>query len=128
MNAILKFCGILLLSVLLTGCEKNGVQNDLLIKIKNISNYDFQDVLVNTSGGEQQFGTIPANTESGYRSFDSAYRYAYVEAVIDGKKYIIQPIDYVGERLLYPGKYTYVINADANTGQYSRLQMHLQND
>lgn len=90
-----------------------------MIKIENISNYDYEQVLVGTPDGQQQYDTIPANTESVYRTFDSGYRYAYVEAFIGGEEYVNPPIDFVGEQLLEPGKYTYVIDAKDDPQQYN---------
>jgi heat shock protein HslJ len=39
-----------------------------------------------------------------------AYSYAYVKVTAGGDEFVLQPIDYVGESLLAPGEYTYVLD------------------
>lgn len=117
----------LLISILLLSCTQND-DDILLLRIKNTSQFDYTDVIVNTSGGEHNYGTINFNQASDYKSFDFAYRYTFVELKIDGITYTIQPIDYVGETPLDIGKYTYEINADNSGDQYSRLTLTLADD
>jgi len=56
---------------------------------------------------------------------DIAYRLAFVELQINGKKYTIQPVDYVGETV-EKGNYTYkiTVNSDPKYG----LNMELIKD
>ena len=117
----------LLISILLVSCTQND-SDLLLLRIKNTSQFDYTDVVVNTSGGEHNYGTISSNQSSDYKAFDLAYRYAFVELKIDGSTYTIQPIDYVGETPLDNGKYTYEINATNSGDQYSRLTLTLEED
>lgn len=65
------------------------------------------EVYVNTSGGEHIYGSVPKGTMTGYRRFQSAFRYAFISFKIDGESFAIQPIDYVGEIPLEEGSYTY---------------------
>ncbi len=104
------------------------IEKNLLIRVKNISQFEFNNVLVNTNGGEQNFGNIDVNQNSDYKSFDFAYRYAFIEVVIDGNTFTIQPIDYVGETKLVNGRYTYEVNATNNGSQHSRLTLTLIED
>ena len=109
----------LLISILLVSCTQND-SDLLLLRIKNTSQFDYTDVVVNTSGGEHNYGTISSNQSSDYNAF--------VELKIDGSTYTIQPIDYVGETPLDNGKYTYEINATNSGDQYSRLTLTLEED
>lgn len=124
---IMKKIYFLLISIFLISCNQND-DDTLLLRIKNTSQFDYTDVVVNTSGGEHNYGTVNANQISDYKVFDLAYRYAFVELKIDGDTYTIQPIDYVGETPLDNGKYTYEINAANSGDQYSRLTLILAED
>lgn len=98
---------ILLLIASLTSCDK---KNDVNIRIENASTYNIQSVFIDTSGGEAEYDSIPASETSDYQQFDFTYRYAYVRAVIDGEEFIIQPIDYVGERKHRKGNYRFKLS------------------
>ena len=121
---------ILIISILIMSCSQSDdtIEKDLLIRVKNISQFEFNNVLVNTNGGEQNFGNIDVNQNSDYKSFDFAYRYAFIEVIIDGNTFTIQPIDYVGETKLDKGRYTYEVNATNNGSQHSRLTITLIED
>ncbi len=120
----------LLISVFIFSCSQSDdvIEKNVLIRVKNVSQFEFNNVLVNTSGTEQNFGNININQGSDYKSFDFAYRYAFIELKIDGNTYTLQPIDYVGETKLDNGKYTYEVNAANNGSQYSRLTLTLIED
>jgi hypothetical protein len=61
---------------------------------------------------------------SAYKSFDLAYRYAFIELSADGVTYTLQPIDYVGETPLDRGDYAYQLDLEPN-GQYFSLNQVL---
>lgn len=120
----------LLISVFILSCSQSdgAGEKDILIRVKNVSQFEFKNVLVNTSGGEQNFGNININQDSDYKTFDFAYSYAFIELKIDGNTFTLQPIDYVGETKLNNGKYTYEVNAANSGSQYSRLTLTLIKD
>lgn len=123
---------VLVIFLLLTfvSCSKDDLANpnEILIRIENTSEFDFKNVIVNTSGGENNYGDLDAHQISDYKIFELAYSYAFIELKIDGEMYTVQPIDYVGESTLYTGKYTYVINANSSGNQYDRLSLTLVTD
>ena len=80
-----------------------------LIRVQNVSCYDFADLLIETPGDRQTFGDLGAGQITEYLPFKEAYRYAFVSATIGGQKFALQPIDYVGEERLAPGHYTYAV-------------------
>jgi len=94
----------------------------------NNSSFEYSNVHVNTSGGENFYGTISPNKYSDYKKYEFAYRYAFVELKIGEATYTLQPIDYVGEEMLSSGKYTYEIEATSTGGQYERLSLRLIED
>ncbi len=107
---------LFLLSLLLTSCTTKEVQ----IRVRNISAYAYDSVLVNTSGGENTYGDIPPGAASDYKVFDFAYSYAQISLQIDTVNYLLQPIDYVGEHKLQSGKYTYEVSV-YNTATHQLL-------
>ncbi|MGB5464160.1 MAG: hypothetical protein WBM92_12395 [Aureibaculum sp.] len=123
----MKIIGYLLISLFLLGCS-NTNSDITLIRVKNISQFDFEDIIVNTSGGENNYGNVISNEVTEYKTFDFAYPYAFIELKIDNNTYTIQPIDYIGETRLTPGKYTYKIDVSPEGDQYSRLILYLVKD
>ncbi len=51
------------------------------------------------------------------KSFAQAYRYSYVKAIVKGRTLELHPFCYVGEELLKPGLYTYVLNVEDFNGK-----------
>lgn len=94
----------------------------------NISQFNYENIIVNTSTGNINFNNLNSKQSSEYKTFKKAYRYAFVELQIDGKTYTFQPIDYVGESLLKKGYYTYQIDANDPKEQYGTLNLSLTED
>ncbi|NMM47526.1 hypothetical protein [Marinigracilibium pacificum] len=114
---------LFILPILLTlGCSKED--EPLLIRIKNISQFDYKNITVNSN----TFNDLNSGETSDYQTFEVAYRYAYVELEIDGEVFTIQPIDFVGETEYKNGSYTYLIDANESTERYSRLSIDLVKD
>ncbi len=79
------------------------------IRIRNATSLRFDSVRVLFPKDSEQYGVLPAGGTSDYHEVKEAYSYAYVAAYSGGTKYILQPIDYVGESLLRAGRYTYAL-------------------
>jgi hypothetical protein len=105
-----------------TDNENPTPEGEVQIRVWNGSNYEYDEVFVDTNGGQNDFGNLVPGNRSDYKQFKSAYRYAFVSFKIKGKAYSIQPIDYVGEELLLKGKYTYKISVDNPDSQYALLE------
>jgi len=99
---------ILLMTVLLAGACKKA-DTEVHIRVLNDNPDLFEEVIVNTSGGEHNYGDIEPNSYTEYQLFDFAYNYAYVRLQIDGKDFFLIPNDYAGEQMLRSGYYTYII-------------------
>ncbi|WP_424000760.1 hypothetical protein [Maribacter sp. IgM3_T14_3] len=95
---------------LFLNCSKDDSNNDVNIRLSNVSDSDFENIIVNTTTGDTNYGDIKSNQVSEYKNFNKAYRYAYVELNIGEETYTIQPIDYVGETPLTNGNYTYQLD------------------
>ena len=119
---------ILIISIsTLMSCSNDDDNNtsELNIRLSNISQYDFQNIVVNTSTGNSNFENISSEQMTNYKTFQTAYRYAFVELEIDGETYTLQPIDYLGETTLENGNYTYEIDANDSLEQYGKLSITL---
>jgi len=105
-----KTINLLLAILICISCEEEEQIIDpgqINLRVENISNQIFISVLINTGGAENTFDNLRAGQKSSYKVFSNAYRYGYIQVKTPFKEYVIQPIDYVGEMLLNPGKYTY---------------------
>ena len=70
----------ILVLVLFCGCDD---ASELEIRLSNVSQYDFQNIKVATSTNNVDFEDINAEQNTGYKVFESVYRYAFIELEID---------------------------------------------
>jgi hypothetical protein len=123
-----------LMIVSFSACNKNSLRNcdehsvsfcsedptKTNIRIKNNSKYDFCNVVVNPFSEPVNCGIVKKGEMTCYRSFDTAYNYAYIQIFIDDKEFKLQPIDYVGEQPLGIGNFTYILDiSDYSAGKVS---------
>lgn len=83
---------IILLSVILLlagSCKKTPMEpiGPTDVRIRNLSDLNMTEVIVNTGGGEYNFGTINGLDSSDYHRFEKAYQKANITAIINGQKY-----------------------------------------
>ncbi len=93
------------------------------IRVRNLTTSTFHNVTVNTSGGEYNYGDVPAGEETDYHRFDIAYRQAHITLDIDSVQYELVPVDYTYEVPLGQGKFTYELSI-ADTAQH-KLGIHV---
>ncbi|MDQ7991928.1 MAG: hypothetical protein AAGC63_02960, partial [Propionicimonas sp.] len=62
------------------------------------------------------YGAVAAGEASDYHLVGLAYRYSLIVATADGEERRWQPIDFVGETPLAPGRYTYELSVDGADG------------
>ena len=86
-----------------------GPTGNVLIRVVNASPFAFDEVVVGFPSQNESYGALPVGGATPYRPVTAAYRYAYVRVRSGGKPVVQQPIDYVGETPLAPGRYSYVI-------------------
>lgn len=124
---------IILLMALFTilGCEKEKetevFTGGVLIRIENTSKFAYKDIKVILSE-ERSYGNLPSGANSAYQPFSIGYRFAYIEFKIDNKPFLIQPRDYVGEKPLEDGKYTYQINVEDTSRLNRQLNLTFKED
>ena len=88
---------------------------DIEVRIRNASEIDFDSVrVVFPDRDEAHFGPIPKGASSDFKRTTRAYRYAEIHVNAGGRELVLQPYDYVGERQLDPGRYSYVLGVQEN--------------
>jgi len=92
----------LLICLALLGCGRKGPSQ---IRIRNATDRDFHTVVL----GSKTFGDIKSGAASDYQEFQIAYAYSSVKLVAGTNRMAIMPLDYVGEKPLGRGRFTYVI-------------------
>jgi hypothetical protein len=111
--------GILLLGLVLGGCTsgQESAAGGVEIRVANRSDRDFDQVDVTFTSDKVSYGSVAKGATSEYRSTPKAYRYALVVVTAGGETFRFQPIDFVGETPLAPGRYSYALNIDPNDRQ-----------
>lgn len=103
--------------------------SDLEIRVANRSDAPIEQVRVGFPSQTEEYGTVAPKGVTEYRVVKKAYRYAQVVAIIGGEEVVIQPFDYVGEKPLKGGKYTYVLTVNEKaTSKFNRLKLSLRRD
>ena len=80
------------------------------VRVQNATGVDLEEVRVYLPTSEQEpvaFGPIASGAWSEYRELFVAYRFMRIEASSAAASFTLQPYDFVGERPLSPGRYTY---------------------
>jgi hypothetical protein len=88
-----------------------GCGETVELRFENASQQTFE-VLHVDFGRVAEFEGLRPGEVTEYQEFDDAYSYGFVRVVIGADEHIIQPIDFVGEEQLDPGKYTHVLQLD----------------
>lgn len=83
------------------------------MRVENTSNIDFDSFDVHFPDQVEKFGRLRAGQISAYRKIERAYSYAYTEAFSGERRFVLQPIDFVGETFVPAGIYTYRFSVDA---------------
>ncbi len=103
-----------ILAPVFSGCKKesNG-PND--VRIQNISVFSYTEVFVDTSKGQNDYGTIPAGGMSEYKRFPFAFNEAYIQLKINGVLHKTDTVNFTALTPLVGGKVTYSVSADTVT-------------
>ena len=112
--------GIFLLGLVAGGCTsvQESVASGVEVRVANRSDRDFDQVDVTFGSQKVSYGPVAKGEASEYKEAqEEAYRYALVVVTAGGETFRFQPIDFVGETPLAPGRYTYALNIDPNDRQ-----------
>jgi hypothetical protein len=94
------------------GSEKDTIQ----IRLRNETGIDFEQVVVQfPDSAAVDYGAVPNGGVTEYKSAARAYGYAPVVAKAKDRRWSFRPIDYVGEKELTAGRYSYVLRVENDT-------------
>jgi hypothetical protein len=100
-----------ILLLLIFSCKKNGFspEGPTDVRVKNLSDLSFVEVIVNTSEGIDTVGNIAAGGYSEYFRFDMAYPKAEISVKINGQVFSTGPVNYLGLTYIGQAKITYEV-------------------
>jgi hypothetical protein len=105
----LFYVSIIILSVLACKKTKFSPEGPTDVRVNNISDVTFTEVIVNTSGGIDTLGTINAGGYSEYFRFEKAFPKAEISAKINGQLFTTGPVDYNAMTYIGQAKITYTV-------------------
>jgi hypothetical protein len=97
---------MLILTLTIFSCNKEPTY----IRLKNNSTYTFNHTKASFNSSLSDFGTLDPGQVSEYKEYESSYNYGTSIVVIGQDTLWSIAIDYVGERLIEPGHYTYELS------------------
>jgi len=92
------------------------------VRVRNLSDLPFVEVIVNTSGGINTLGDIAAKDTSGYFRFEKAYPKAEISAEINGETFSTGPVNYTFLTYIGQAKITYHVYVSSMPNK--TLQIH----
>lgn len=121
-------CFILLIFVsTFISCKKKETispQQQVNMRLKNSTGYTIKKTtVISPTAQTATFEELKKDSSSKYISFQTLYKYAYVEVIIDTDTLKFSPIDYVGEEPLSPGRYTFEIGIANYEAKYLSLKL-----
>ena len=112
--ATARFIATALALAVTAGCGSVVGGDDVEVRVSNLSAVTFDSVTVTFPSETHRYGRVDAGASSGYAQVAQAYRYARIEVWAAGASYVLQPIDYVGERPLAPGRHSYGLTLEGD--------------
>ncbi|SFU32673.1 hypothetical protein SAMN05216480_101754 [Pustulibacterium marinum] len=107
-----KIFTILIAVILWSSCTSDDSSSGRVqIRVYNASDYNFENVYMNTGTGDKPYGDIVSGTYSSYKIQNIAYSNPDVELVIDGETYTISNENVEEVEPLSSGNYTFEIYA-----------------
>lgn len=103
-----------IIAFLVVSCQSISGDGAVEVRLHNLSTTAFDSVTVQFPRDTHRYGPLGAGELSAFATVKEAYGYARVEAWTGGEAYVIQPIDYVGERRLPAGRHTYGLTFDGD--------------
>ena len=103
------FISLMMISVL--GCKKTKFEPEgpTDVRVRNLSDVTFIEVIVNTSGGIDTLGDISPGDSSEYYRFEKAYPKAEISAKINGDIFSTGPVNTTYMQYLGQVRITYEV-------------------
>jgi hypothetical protein len=103
------FLFVIVISLLACKKTKFAPEGPTDVRVENLSDIAWVQVIVSTSGGIDTLGNIPAGGKSGYFRFEKAFNLADISATINGEKYSTAPVNYTYLAYIGQAKITYEV-------------------
>lgn len=102
---------VLFIALVVVSCKKTRIEPEGPTDVRVFNNTDqvFDNVVVNTSGGEFNFGTVQSHAYSAYHRYDKAYPKADISLTISSASYSTPKQDYTYMQYMGKMKMTYKI-------------------
>lgn len=84
-------------------------EEGVYVRLANVSDMDFERVMVTVHLRESEYGTLPTSQVSAYQLQNGIYRYTGMKVSAGDDTYQFVPIDFMGETPLSPGRYTFAL-------------------
>lgn len=106
-----KILFLIMLAVTLIACKKTEFEpkGPTDIRVKNISDQTFDEVIVSIEDEVDTLGTITSGTYSEYHRYETAYAFAEISAKINGELFSTGEVDYTYLNYMGQMKITYVV-------------------
>ncbi|MGC3955843.1 MAG: hypothetical protein QM804_16630 [Propionicimonas sp.] len=118
----------LVASVLTDGLRDEVAAGTVQVRMQNFGDTRLDDVRAAFPSNERlELGSLLAGASSEYHIVQLAYEPTWIAVKQRGKEWVYQPVDYVGETRLRPGRYTYEIRV-VDEGNGERLGLRLSHD
>jgi hypothetical protein len=106
-----KYFVILVILLTVFACKKIkfSPEGPTDVRVRNLSDLTFYEVIVNTSGGIDTLGDIGPGNVSDYYRYDKAYPKAEISATINSEKFSTGPVNYTYMQYLGQDKITYEV-------------------
>ncbi len=92
-----------------------------LVRLENTSAVELRDVTFSSGHDPLTYERLAPGERTAYVEVESSYSYGYLKVTANGREHVIQPIDYVGEEEIGPGRFTWRIGL-TETGVTNNLR------
>lgn len=121
---------ILLISfTTILGCSNDDDTSSVNIRVSNISEFNFENVVINASTENSnvnlEFDLLNSGELTEFKAFKTALSFPLIELQIDGENYTLFPLTTGFDKILESGNYTYEINANVSQEQFDGLSFRL---
>ena len=106
-----KLLSISLIIFAIFACKKTeySPEGPTDVRVRNLSDLTFNEVIVNTSGGIDTLGNIVPDSVSEYFRFEKAYPKAEISAIINGLKFSTGTVNYTYMQYIGQDRITYEV-------------------
>jgi hypothetical protein len=108
-GAILSAMTAILMLALAACSNPFSEEGPTLVRLENTSAVELTDVTFSSGHDPLTFARIAPGERTEYVEVESSYSYGYLKVTANGRVHVIQPIDYVGESEIGPGRFTWRI-------------------